>query len=811
MQKLIFLFFILFISLLLEAQNSEKGRIKGHIENENKSNVSFVSILLKKDKDSSLYKTAISDEGGDFSFNSVSEGKYFIEVTMIGFEKFVKVNVVIDADSAVKDLGIIVIKKDPKLLGEVTVKTQPTFLERQIDKTVVNVENSIIGVGLNVLEMLQKLPGVQVSQDGQIALNGKSAVNIFIDGRSTYLSADELANLLRGMSSSNIQKIEIMAKPSAKYEAAGSGGIINIIKKRNHREGLNGSINGGVGQGYYRKYNGGFNMNYKAKWYNLVLNMAYINHKTLLGTKITNDILNDDQSLKTEQVANNRNIGNMQAFTPTIGIEFYPSKRTTISLSGTAGIQSLSTRIISDMTEMDSNKIRTSALDFMNNIKDKPLNYSTNLHLVHVIDTTGAEISVDLDYSNYVNKTTQDIGKTFYNAEGSLMSSSNVWLDQARRLHIYAGKADYSQPLKNHIRLEFGWKSSYVRADNDNKYYDMINGRKILDSSQTDYTINEENINAGYINFNKELKKLSIQAGLRAEQTWNKGQQLLNEQLIKQNYFQLFPSVFMDYKMNEQNGLNIKISRRIDRPAYFQMNPFRRPLSPTLYFRGNPNLKPQLSFNTEVTYSYQNSLFITTGVDFFQNYIGTLPFLDTNKISVTRIPTNIKGSKSYNLTITYSKRIVPWWTVNYNLSAYKQAFNGEVRHFDLQNSGIVSYEVYLNNNFTINDKLSAEFNLNLVSKHRVIATIYNGYHVLSVGIKQSLLQGKGTLAFNMINILQSENESSSYQYRNLNQYWDVNFYTRYLNISFTYRFGKGKAAKIRTDLGSLEEQKRTKM
>lgn len=801
--------FLLFMLAQTNAQSFYKGIIKGSLVNERKAPLMDATVILKNAKDSSIYRTALSTDGGIFLFHSLPEGNYFIEITSVGFEKMTTPGIQVNEAKAETDLGALEVKNASKMLGGITVKGQAPMIERQIDKTVVNIENSITGEGSSALEVMQKLPGVQVTQGGDITLNGKTGVTLFIDGKATYLSSADLANLLRGMASSSIQKIEIMTKPSAKFDAAGSGGVINIIKKRNRKEGLNGTVNGGLGWGRYGRYNCGFTTSYKNKGYNLFVNMAYLYNKTLLKTKITSDVFNESHLL-TEQLSENSNIRASNSYTPLLGMEFYLSKRTTLSLSGTSSIQVANNKTSSLLDELDSNKLKTGSLTFVNKVRDKPFNYIASLHLTHQLDTTGKEISLDLDYSKNWNRTNQDISNIFHDAGGSFMDDSNTILNQHRNLYICAAKADYSQPIRGNGRLEAGWKSSYVKADNDDKLYNVIGNAKQFDSSGSNHTINEENINAFYLNINKAYKKLTLQGGLRAEHTWTKGEQLQNGQLIKRNYVQLFPSLFLDYKINKNNGLNLKVARRTDRAVYSQMNPFRRPLSPTLFFQGNPNLKPQLSINTEIVYSWKNALFLTFGYDFFQDYIGTIPYLDTNNVTVTRVPTNIKGARSFNFDIGYSKKVNAWWSTNNNVTIYKQSFQGKTNEFSLDNKGILSYDFNQNNSFILNDKLSAETNFRIISKHRVIGTTYGGYYILNLGLKQKVLKNQGSLSLNVTNILQSEDESSTYEYRNIYQNWRANFYTRAVSLNFTYRFGKGKTSQLRAGQGSEEEQKRTR-
>jgi hypothetical protein len=804
-KMLMLLSILIFTTALLKAQTTDKGAIKGSIIDEQKTSLPYATVVLKKAKDSSIYRTALSSYKGAFAFTGIKAGNYFIEISMIGFEKFIKPDVTVDDTET--DLGVLTLKKATNMLAGVTIKAEVPLIERQIDKTVVNVENSITSEGSTVLEVMQKLPGVQVSPDGQISLNGKSGVNVYIDGKATYLSSEDLANLLSGMQSSSVQKIEIITNPSAKFDAAGTGGIINIVKKKNRKEGLNGSVNGSVGEGHYGKYNGGFTLSYKNENYNLFFNNTYGYNKGFFNKTVTSDILNANNSLFTEEASNNNNIDISKSYRPSLGIDFYLSKKTVLTFSGTAGLGLSNDQTTSQMDILDSIRTKTNHEGFTSTVKDKPFNYTTGIQLVHQLDTAGKELTIDADYSDYRNNASQYNLTNLYDAGGNFLNETNALLQQHRKLNIYAAKADYTQPLKNNGRLDAGWKSSYVKSDNDNIYYDQTGGKNVIDSTQSDYSINTENINAAYININKSYKKLKVQGGLRTEQTITKGTQLFTGQSIEQNYLQLFPSLFLDYKADDQNGFNIKLGRRTDRAAYSEMIPFRRAQTPTLYFQGNPNLRPQLSWHGEFTWRYQSAFFITFNYDIYHDYIRTIPFLDTNRVTITRRPINVQGAHSWEVDFGYSKKLLNWWSTDNTLSVYQNAFNGSANGFSLDNAGIPSIYLSTNNSFVLTKKISAEADFEYNSKRLFVTSTFGPYTVLSFGLKQLVWGDKGSITLNAHNILQSEGHNAIDRNAGLYQYSDWHFYTRSVSLNFAYRFGNGKATKARGP-GVSEEQGR---
>jgi len=704
--------------------------------------------------------------------------------------------------------GKTVSKDSVRTLKTVTVTASRPLIERQIDKTVVNVAQSITSEGSTVLELMQKLPGVQMGSDGQITMNGKGGVNVYIDGKPSYLSSGDLASLLGGMPASNIQKIEIMSNPSSKYDAAGTGGIINIVRKKNRKEGWNGSVNGSFGQAFYERYNGGFTLSYKNEKYNLFINNSYTFSKSLFNRTVDSHILNADNSPLTEQVSGNDAISTGRNYRPTIGLDLYLSRRTTLTFSGTAGFGSSDNRTLSGMDILDSAGNKINRLDFTSGLKDHPINYSASLQLTHQLDTAGKTFTIDLDHADYRNYPTQGNQSVLNDPHDNFISETDVLLVQRRKLDIYAAAASYTRPLNNKGSLEMGIKSSYVDAHNDNTYYDQAGGQNIIDAAQSDYSINSENINAAYLNLSSNWRKLVIQAGLRAERTITRGRQILTDQHLGQDYTQLFPTLFFDYPVNDNYGLNMRLGRRTERAAYSEMVPFRRPQTATLFFQGNPDLRPQTSWHGELTWSLRKVFSITLNYDVYRDYIRTLPFLDSNKVTITRRPVNIQGAHSWDIDLAYSKKLTSWWSTDNTLSLYQNSFSGQAGGFSLNNPGLASIYLSMNNSFTIDPKLSAECNFEYNSKRQFVTSTFGPYSILSFGIRRQLFHNKGSLSANAHNIFQSEGHNAIDRNLGLYQYSNWNFYTRSVSMNLTYRFGSGKTGKVQVNSASTDEQNR---
>jgi hypothetical protein len=768
-----------------------------------------IIIKLKVTADSALYKAISTDQSGSFVFSNIPQGSYTVEIDLVGYNKVIKPGLVINQTDTVKDLGIITLSPSTKTLSGVEIKAQASFIEKQIDKTVVNVDQNIANTGTNALEVLKKLPGVQVSPDGQITLNGKSGVNVTIDDKTTYLSAEDLANLLTNTPSSDIQKIEIMTNPSAKYDAEGTGGIINIVRKKNTKSGLNGTVTGGLGYGHNDRYNGSLALSYKNDKYNLYLNNNYAYSKALPGkSTVTADIMNGN-TLLTEEVSDNSRGNVYRAYNSVAGIDLYLSKKTTLTLTGNISDRQATENINSLVTSFDGNHNQTGNENFAAINKDKPFNYTTGIQLVHKLDTAGRQWSADADYSSYRYKPGQYNTIINYDPSGNFLSQDNVFIDERRTLQIFGARMDYVQPISGGGKIETGLKSSYVKTNNNSTYYNQVGGQNLADSTQSDYNVNSENINAAYINFNRQYQKFTVQAGLRAEQTVMKGQQLFTNAAIDRNYLQLFPTLFLSDKLDDQNTFNFQFGRRTDRPDYHELVPFRRPLSATLYFQGNPNLKPNLDWHTGITWAYRNTFFITAEYDVVRDYLRTFPYLDSNKMTMTRIPTNVQGAHSWDVQISYNKELAKWFTTNTSVTIYQNSFNGNANGFSLDDPGFATVDLVSNNTFRCSNKLSFETDFEYESKRQFVGSIYPAYFDWTLALKQKILHDNGSITINAINpIVIPKFGNGTDHYFDLNQYGHSIRYAGPVILTFTYRFGSGKLTKTQSKSGSEEEQKR---
>ena len=474
MKQIFTLLSCLMITLISQAQ-TKTGKISGSIIDGNTRTVEAATISLLKAKDSSVVKFSVAGKDGKYQFENIGEGRYLVSVTAVGHKKAFSEAFELTAVNNKVDVKTIELIPQSKAMNEIVVTAKKPLIEQKIDRTVVNVEASPTNAGNTALEVLEKVPGVTVDKDGNISLKGKQGVMVLVDGRPTYLSAQDLANMLSNMTASQLDQIEVMTNPPAKYDAAGNSGVINIKTKKNKQFGYNGSVTLGFGQGVYPKTNEGVNFNYRKGKVNLFTNLSHNYRRTFNNLNIERRILDENTKVLTSNFNQHESMYNsFNSYNAKLGMDYFASKKTTVGVvfngysnPGEFGNNNLT--LISDPYNNLDSQTRATAL-----YKQNWKNFGTNLNLRQVLDTAGKELTADLDYVTYNSHKDQSLSNSYYDASGSTTHKADTLLAALpQNIRIYSAKVDYVQPLKKGAKFEAGVKTSYVKTDN-NAQYDSI-------------------------------------------------------------------------------------------------------------------------------------------------------------------------------------------------------------------------------------------------------------------------------------------------------------------------------------------------
>lgn len=794
--------------------HAQSHRITGRLVDEKEKPVSYAGIYLLKSTDSLKVTTAMTDSLGYFQLNGVPKGSYKVKISYIGYLNYNSHLLDLSGPHQVLSLGNIKLLEDNQLLRTVEIAASRPLIEQRLDRMVMNVENSVLSQGSTALELLSKAPGVTIDDSGDISLKGRPGTTVMINGKLTYLSGSQLANLLRGTASNTVSRIEIMANPSARYDAAGKGGIINILLKKNVKTGLNGnvSINGGAGRA--ARLGAGTDLNYRTEKVNIFGSYNYF-FQNLKGNTNTDRTFFTDQSAtqvpsrisrqETVETAKLRsqnfragldvvlNEKNTLGFLINGGVGKYPSLQKTknILYNGTGNEQLWDTRTLTEGKERWEDMLY-------------------NVNYLHRFDDKGHEFTLDMDYVSHFSKMDQQLDTRYMDPSGAMLRAPGSRRgDLPSNNDIYVAKLDYTLPLGSSGKLESGWKGSYVQTENNLKYDTLKNEIYLPDPGTSNHFKYKEQIQAGYVNLKYAFGKFSFQIGLRGEYTFTRGHQITTDSLVNREYFKVFPSVFLNQELGENHKLQIGYSKRIERPSYWDLNPFRIYVDPFSYQEGNPYLQPAIVNSFELGYSFKSkyhaNLTYSRSSDVISNIVGGFGAQNMTFLK----PENLATFVNYGLSITGSTDFTTWWTGTQFANLFRNEFTVADKETRSALKG-TSFTFDSQNSFKIAEDWKAELNGLYRSKELSGVFSTKGYYMISVGAKKELMQGKASLNLMVNDIFKSAKYQQSANYGGIKTYSYERPDSRSVILSLSYRFGSGPSAGKARSTGGQELKDRIK-
>ncbi|MFI5185956.1 MAG: TonB-dependent receptor domain-containing protein [Chitinophagales bacterium] len=780
------------------ALKAQTGKITGSVKDASSKSIHSATVSLFKLKDSSLIRFVATAEEGSYEFLNIENGKYFISVSNVGYSNISSGAFEISSSNSSISIPVFILSEQAKDLGAVTVTTKRPFIETKIDKTVVNVEASPASVGATALEILEKSPGVTVDNDGNISLRGKAGVIVMIDGKPTYLSSADLANLLKNMPASALDQVEIITNPSAKYDAEGNAGVINIKTKKGKAAGFNGSVMAGITTSIFKpgnalyitpKSQNSINFNYRKKKIN-VFGSYNPNFYKGKGSLIINRRFFDNNGAISgySDVDTRFRFGNHN-HTLKLGVDYFADKKNTYGVAFSGFTFDGHPTPVTVTTLSDVNHQPVSSLVSLTQNKIHFYNFSGNFNYRHQFDTAGRELTVDLDYIGYRNTSNMLLTTEFYDANSQqtadpLLLKGHLPSD----INIYSVKSDYTHPLKKGGSIEAGIKSSYVKNDNLVDYERQSINKWIPDARSNHFVYNE-NINATYINVNKQIKKWSLQGGLRLENTIAKGFQVTNDSTFKRNFTNLFPSAFISYNLDDKNSLTVSYSRRIRRPDYQDLNPFTYFLDSLSYQQGNPYLLPQFTNSIELSHSYKGRLITSLNYSNTTNVISEILKPDAQTKIVYATDDNVARFINMGISITAPLPITKWWNTNLFTNIYNNHYKG-IYNSDPINVSYTSFMVNVSNTFTLKKGFTLELSGFYRAKGIDQLNIAQPVYQMSIAGQKNIMKGKATVRLNVRDPFAWQKFQGITDYNGIYVKFRGQFDTRQLTATFTYRFGK---------------------
>lgn len=791
--------------LHIAAQQSSKGTVTVRFVNEQQAAIKNVTVELLKE-DSTLVKVALTDAAGYSQFENISFGRYLVKATLVNHTIYYSDILVISAERSAHSLNSQLLLLPPEMQG-VTVTAKKPFVQRLTDRIVVNVENSIISAGSSAMDVLERSPGIRVGQSDLISLAGKPGVIIMINGKNIPMSGEELGAYLRSLPASVIERIDIITNPSARYDAAGNAGIIDIRMKKDQKLGANGTLTAGYGQGVYPKANTGSTFNYRSKKLNIFgnVNYSYAKHFNNLVTQrffYSNNIYQGsyDQDNIIYRVFNSG--------VARLGADYFVNKKTVIGILLT-GSKFFTKRFgNNESMVLDQNDVKQSSFLTRADGEENYKNYVANINLKHSFDSTGKELTADFDIAGYYRDWESYFSTGYFDENNN--PSHPTYLVRTNQLGftgLNTLKVDYVNPLKKGMKLETGFKTSFVRSNNDVRLFDRSNGAEAIDSSQSNSFRYKENINAVYFNFSKEWKKFNLQVGLRAEETNVKTFQVFDDVTFDTSYLRFFPSAFFNYKKTENTTLGVSVSRRIDRPGYNQLNPFRIFVDPSFFAAGDPLLRPSFTWSYEMSYT-RKQFYVSLNYSHTTNpwTIVLIPSESNPRVTI-QTPINYEVFNYYGMNFNMPLRIAKWWNVINNGNLYVGYNRGNIAETPIDVTTL-NAQFSTNHNLTIAESWTGEVNFTFDSGQNTGFMKDKFFWVLGAGLQKTILEKKGTVRLNVTDILWRQWPRFRSIYTNYREYLYAKRDTRVVNLSFSYRFGKNTITQSRRRTTASEEERR---
>ncbi len=798
-----FLLSLLAFALVSNALFAQK--ISGVVSQSDGKAAEFATAVLHSATDSSVVKGALCGADGSFEFAGIQPGRYTVSANLIGSGSATLP--AFDYSGGELKLEPLSLREVSTDLATVTVVARRPTIEMKADKTVLNVEGTINSTGLNALELLRKAPGVTVDNNENLQVRGKNAVKIMIDGREVPLDGKDLAAQLKGLQASDIANIEIISNPSAKFDASGNAGIINIRLKKNKALGTNGNV--GLEGIYGKTAKGGLNLslNHRAKGFNAF--GSYNNHFGKWSND--NNFFREQSGLTFDQKA-------IQAYTSRwnsarVGADFFINDRHTIGVlaNGSYNPSDWDGTSLARIGRTETPGSVDSLLDASNHIENDRRDLNLNLNY-RFADTSGHTLNFDLDRGYYRLRGNSHQPNYYLSADGSTLLNSRIYENSTPTdIDIITFKGDYEQPfLKGTFGI--GFKIADVQTDNTFDFFNVNDGRSVRDTAVSNRFVYQERTNAGYVNYQRQFGKLHVQAGLRVENTDYSGELIAataqNGEVVENNYTELFPSAALTYNFSEKLGLNVTYSRRIDRPSYQDLNPFENKLDELTFQKGNPMLRPQFTHNIEVSPTFKGMPVATFGFSHTKDLFTQV--LDTASARAAFITQeNIADQKTYTVTLNAPTPIAKWWDGFVSVTGFRSHFEAQFRDNFVVDQTYNALNLYSEQTI----KLPKGFSVQLSGWYNSPAfwgTLRsNAQGAVDLGIQKKLFDGKGEVRLRFGDILHTAGWSGENVFTpGLRMLANGNWESRTVTLNFSYRFGSAEVKGARQRKTGLEDEGR---
>ncbi|MEM8926598.1 MAG: outer membrane beta-barrel protein [Bacteroidota bacterium] len=767
---------------------SQSFEISGKVINTSNEVIPFANILLLNSADSTFVQGTSADENGLFSLKEVEPELYLLQASYVGRGSN---PLALDIRGDVK-LGALVIPLETQSLEEVVVTAKRPTVQRLSDRLIFQVENTVVSQG-TTWDILRNTPGLIVNQN-QLNVRGRSA-SVYLNGRRVQLSSDEIKDFFESLSGTVIEAIELYANPPANFDAQ-DGAVINIITNKGVAPGYKGSIDGNFTQAIFPKYGLGTSHYFKSEKLNLFANYNFNDKKRNVDLEKGINYINNSNTIFSRWGTNENQVGNIISHAANLNLDYDFDDKNRLSFTSNLLFtpnQEWQRNLNAEIENAEN--VLDSTFTTLNREVSDETNLAFDTQYVHKFKKPGTQLSLNGHYTTYNNDFIQQIASNYFNASGEFLRDFGFQTNGEQTIEILTGQLDYATPIGN-ASIETGAKVSVVDSESSIRYTNFFGTDETVNEALSDDFTYDERVYATYLSYVQNWEKWSVKLGMRGELTDAEGVSQTLEQTNTQDFFEPFPTVYVLYSPNERHSFSFDYGRKVDRPRYDDLNPFRFFYNENDFLEGNQTLQPNFSNNFNLNYTFNSEYFF----DFYYrdngNYISPLVFQDNENQVLRRQKQNVLGSISYGLDFTISKSILdPWF-----LYAYTSIFYEEESFLALESNNqkftnsVDGFFVYLANYVTLSadGTFSGEVTFSHMSNYLFGSYIQDPYTNLTLGLRKALWNNRAVISIAAEDLLGEANSALESRYLNQDNFYFVQPETQFVRVGFTYNFGNFK-------------------
>ncbi|WP_298515086.1 outer membrane beta-barrel family protein [uncultured Kordia sp.] len=790
--------FVLFT--FFTALGQETYQVSGKlIASDSETAISYANAILLQDGE--VIKGSSSETSGIFLIENIIPGNYTLNISFLGYKTFSK-DIEVTRDL---NLQTIVLQKDTEALDGVTITSKKPVLKREIDRLVFNIQGTAL-TEENTWEVLRRTPGVIVVNNTLSIKN--STPTVYINDRKVHLSASEIYQLLEGTPAETVKSVEVITNPPARYDAQG-GTILNIVMEKNLIVGYHGSVYGNFTQGVFPRYNAGINQFYKHGKFNIFGNYNYTHTKLNRDNDERINYLEDENTTSVWNSLINRNTwSNQHNFSLNVDYEF--DAKNTLSFSGNLLYlpywkqNTLTNTVVDDQTVTNEDF----SLEARNKSRKDKHNLGLNLDYVHHFEKEGEKLSANVHYTDYDKADDQHVS-TEYTVVANPDFSTAFSTHANQRTNILSGQVDYELPISETANFETGAKLANIDTKSNLWQFNIENGVSTLDIANSDTFEYDESIYAAYVSYSKSWENWSLKVGFRGEQTEIKGNSFSTNQVNTQNYFELFPTAYISHKVSEKVNIYADFSRRIQRPSFDDLNPFRYNFTDFSFVTGNPRLQPAITNKYKVGIEISDTFFIEAYYAYNKGAIFELTLQDNNSDVLQSVASNIEKSVDYGLDFVTYFPITDIWDVSFVSSAFNVSDTFTLGDNVQTTQSKWSLYTSLDNNFTFlkDQSLSANLSILYISSNIQGLSEITDRNFVNLSLRKTLWNKKATISLTLNDILNGQEFTKQTQFVNQNNGYFTNYDTQTIRVGFRYNFGNTKLSTNQRTKSSAEQER----